>query len=213
MSALTASPVFNTTVIVGANGQEVRNAEWQDPLHRYNAAFAVKTYDDIETLKSFFYIMRGREQGFLIKDFQDYNVTDWTTVRETLTGAEQQFQLYKEYTVVVAGSPQTYQRDITRVAADSVRLKADSVERTYAFYPPTAETHFYVNDFTGQISYDPPSSGSTVEFLVPLFYVPVRFESDELPIDLLTYWLDSGGADNGNVQVPDIPMIEVRSAV
>jgi hypothetical protein len=39
--------------------------------------------------------------------------------------------------------------------------------------------------------------------------VPVRFDIDELPVEMISYWLQAG-ADKSNVNIPDIPMVEVR---
>ncbi len=73
---------------------------------------------------------------------------------------------------------------------------------------PTAETEFSWNATTGVVTYDPPGT-STMEFQITEFFIPVRFDIDELPMDMLNYWVQ-GGANTSNVEVPDIPMIEVR---
>ncbi len=38
----------------------------------------------------------------------------------------------------------------------------------------------------------------------------MRFDVDELPVDLLIFYLDGSFAKQGMIQVPDIPVVEVR---
>ena len=203
VSSWEASPVFNTDITVGRNGQEVRNALWQDPLHEFNAAFAVRSYDDIETLKTFFLVMRGQEQSFLIKDWSDYKVDDWTAFAETVDGTRTTFQLIKNYVHGVAG---TYTRTITKPKAiegvGGVQIRDNGVTVNVADYS--------FSSVTGIVTFGvAPLAGHTIDFKIDEFYVPVRFMTDQLPVQLLNYWV-AAGADISNVGVPDIPMREVR---
>ena len=209
LSRLNARPVWNTTIVVGSGGHESRNANWQDVLYKYNAGFSIKTYADIDTLASFFNVVKGRETAFLIKDQMDFQVSSWTEFGETITGASQTFQLFRRYSDALSN---TYDRNITKVDGSQVEIQTDpgSVALTYdASPPPTAETHFSVDDATGLVTIDPAASVTNIYFKVPLFYIPVRFDTDELPIDLLNYWIASS-TDTGNVQIPDIPLMETR---
>ena len=51
-----------------------------------------------------------------------------------------------------------------------------------------------------------PANGHLVEASCAEFYVPVRFESDELPIDVFQYLND----DTGLVNLPNQRLLEVR---
>ena len=102
---------YSTDIIVGRNGQEVRNALWQDPLLSFNAAFSAREYADIATLVSFFHAMKGREQSFLVKDNADFQVETFTPFLETVDGVRTTFQLIKQYVNPVVG---TYTRTITK---------------------------------------------------------------------------------------------------
>ena len=195
---------YSTDITIGGNGQEVRNAQWQDPLLSYNASFAVRTYDDINTLQSFFHATRGRERSFLLKDYADFQV-DWTEFAETIDGVETEFQLIKIYENAVIGD---YTRTITK--PKQIEGTGGVTIRDNAVTVDPADYSF--SSVTGIVTIPtPPISGHTLEFKIDEFYVPVRFDIDELPIDLLTYWVDSGGSDKGNVEVPEIPMKEVRN--
>jgi uncharacterized protein (TIGR02217 family) len=195
------SVAYMTDVITGRNGQEVRNAIWQDPLLSFNASFSIRTYADIGTLTNFFHAMRGREKAFLVKDWADYAVTDWTQSSDTANGTRTTFQLVKRYTQTIGGSPVTYVRPIKFPKTDTV---------TGLINGTTPATISSVNASTGVVTLSSaPSNGHSVEFKVGEFYVPARFDIDELPVEMLNYWVASG-ADKSNVQVPDIPLREVR---
>jgi uncharacterized protein (TIGR02217 family) len=199
---------YNTTIITGKGGSEIRNANWQDPLYSFNAAFTVRTKAQAQTLIDFFHSVKGKETTFLVKDLQDFAVTDWTTVAESVTGASQEFQLFKKYTNAIATE---YDRNIIKVDGSTVELRYNGVdEKTYdATPPPTAETHFSVDDTTGLITYDPPGTAS-VEFKVGEFYVPCRFDIDVLDIQTLFYYVNASSVEQAQTQIPDIPIREVR---
>lgn len=203
MSALTGGPRFKTDIIVGRNGQEVRNALWQDALWVFNAAFTVRKYEDIETLNEFFLNCYGKEKSFLVKDFQDYDIP--RTNIGTGTGVATTFQLVKKYVQAVIG---TYERTITKPkqleGVGGVRVWVNNVELDPADYSFSSSTGIITIPSA-------PANGHAVEASCDEFYVPVRFDVDEIPIQLLTYWVDSGGNDVGLIQVPEIPLVEVRS--
>ncbi len=195
---------YETDVIRGRNGQEVRNAIWQDPLMGFNAAFAIKTYADIETLVTFFHAVKGREQSFLVKDWADFKVPDWTAFANSpANGTDTTFQLIKKYVHGVIG---TYSRTITKPkqieGAGGVTIRVNG--------SPLDPANYSFSSSTGIVTIPtPPTAGHAVEFKIDEFYVPCRFDTDELDVELLHYWVTSG-TDTGRVQIPDIPMIEVR---
>lgn len=195
-----ASPSYLTDITVGRNGQEVRNAVWQDPLYRYNAAFAVKTYDDIATLLAFFHTVRGREQSFLVKDWSDYSIARQTI--GTGDGSTATFQLIKTYTSSIG----TYQRTITKpiAAEDSTGVLV------WVNNSAVAAANRSHSTSTGIITLTtPPTASHVVEASCAEYYVPCRFDIDTLPVEMLNFWVESG-AGTGNVQVPEIPLVEVR---
>lgn len=192
-----AATQFNTSIIVGNNGQEVRNANWQDPLRKFNAAFHVRTYEDISTLLSFFNAVRGREQSFLVKDWSDFESA--RTTIGTGDGVTQNFQLVKTYINAVAGN---YTRTITKPkqveGVGGVRVWVNNVE--------LATSAFSFSSTTGIINIpSAPTAGHAVEASCDEFYVPCRFDVDELPVDIMMY-----AVERKLVEIPDIPLCEVR---
>lgn len=218
VSRWSAAPRWNTTITVGKSGNESRNAEWQDFLWSFNAGFNVRTYADIDTLMGFFNAVRGRETAFLVKNWAGFEVTAWTEFDETVTGNSQTFQLFYPFS---DGSGNTYHKPIVKLQTFAQNNTAVSLiydqggggetTPTAVASSPTEGTQFSWDATTGLVTYNPPASGtSTVEFKITgEFYVPCRFDVDELPMNQLDYWVSSG-ANKSNVEVPDIPMIEVR---
>lgn len=200
VSEWSKSVAYLTDVIVGRNGQEVRNAIWQDPLHRFNASFSIKTYADVQSLVVFFHAMRGREQAFLVKDWADFEITDWTQSSNTANSSRTQFQLVKRYTQTIGVTTSEYVRTIKHPKVSSVTCQVAGSPVT-----PTS-----VNLSTGVVTLpSAPTTGQSVTFKCTEFYVPVRFDIDELPVEMLNYWVASG-ANKSNVQIPEIPLVEVR---
>lgn len=209
VSQWSKSVMYSTDVVVGRNGQEVRNAMWQDPLLKFNAAFAIRNYADIATLTNFFHAMKGREQSFLVKDWSDFQVDTFTTFAETPNGTLATFQLIKKYTQTIGAGSSTYIRTIkypkASGASPTLTVRVNGTTKTEG-------THYNFSSSTGIVTFtggNIPTGGQTVDFKIAEYYVPCRFDTDELPIEMLNYWVASG-ADKSNVEVPEIPMIEVR---
>lgn len=183
---------------------EVRNANWQDPIYKYNAAFGVKNLTHVATLEAFFHNVKGREQSFLLKDFIDYSVDDWTVFDETPNGVRTTYQLIKKYTTAGIGS---YSRPITKPkqieGAGGVTVRGNGL--------PISTSAYSFSSSTGVVTFStPPATGAVMDFKIDEFYVPVRFDIDELPIDLLMFYIDSLNAKHGQLEIPDIPLVEVR---
>jgi uncharacterized protein (TIGR02217 family) len=211
--------MWNTTVAVGASGHENRNANWQDVMQKWNAAFSIRNKSDLETLIDFFNSVKGRETAFLVKDYANFQVRDWTEFTETLTGASQNFQPFKKHANALGTS---YSRNIIKLPTVASNSKA--VELIYdrggagettpnaVASSPTAETEYTWDATTGIVTYDPPGT-DTLEFRVGEFYFPARFDTDELPVEILFHSMASSTAtatETSHGQIAEVPIIEVR---
>mgnify|MGYP003455975759 CR=1 FL=1 len=198
VSGLGATIRYKTDITVGLNGQESRNAAWQDPLMAYDASFLVRTLEDARDLQTFFHGAKGAEQSFLIKDVTDFQIE--RTNIGTGNGAATTFQLIKIYS---QGILPNYSRTITKPKAvegvGGVRVWVNNVE--------LSTSAFSFSSTTGIITLSSaPANGHAVEASCDEYYVPVRFESDELPIDVFQYLDD----DSGLVNLPNQRLLEVR---
>lgn len=65
-------PEFKTHIFEGNSGHEQRNIVWALARGRWNVSQGIRDKADMDVLRSFFNIMRGRGNGFRFKDWSDY---------------------------------------------------------------------------------------------------------------------------------------------
>ncbi len=138
-------PNWNTDIVTVNSGHEARNQNWADPIHRYNAAFGVRTQSDLETLITFFLARQGMARAFRFKDWTDYSAANEVLV---LTGAPTA-QLIKTYT----NGGQSYVRNITKPIASP----AMTMRRAASSF-----TDFTVDTATGIITLTVPDITKTI---------------------------------------------------
>jgi len=189
-------PVRRTDIVTLASGREHRNSRWASSRRRYDAGLGVRTVDALHAVIAFFEERRGRLYGFRFRDR-----TDWRSgppSREptpldqrigTGDGAAKAFQLVKTY----GSSFAPYMRSIAKPVGGSVRVAIDGIEQEVGFA-------FTCDPATGLVTFtEPPPVGAAITAGFA-FDVPVRFDTDELDIDLSTF--EAGG-------IPQIPLIEI----
>ena len=191
----TGGPERRTEIVVTGSGAEERNSRWADSRRRYNAGFGVKSLDDIHLVVAFFEERRGRLHGFRWKDHLDFTsglpgaaVTATDQAIGTGDGTATRFQLVKRYGTGL----RDYLRSITKPIAGSVRIAVNGQE----------VTGFTLDALTGVVTLAAapvPGAAVTAGFA---FDVPVRFDTDELRINLSQF---AGG------DIPDIPIVEIRA--
>lgn len=200
-SRLGAAPGFLTFIATSLAGKEVRNPQSERRL-KFNAGAGIKTLANVQLLIAWHAAMEGSLQVFLIKDWLDFEATTVaaslynsggvsvsTQGASTVTSTSTIFQLEKWYTV----NSRVYKRRI-RTPKSAIAVYFDGVLKTVA-------THYTVDYDTGLLTV--VSGSPTLVTWTGEFYVPVRFEDDALPLDLLIY--ASGG---GVGEVADVPLIE-----
>ncbi len=187
-------PERRTEIVTTASGREERNSRWADSRRRFNAGFGVKSLNDIHEVVAFFEERRGRLHAFRWKDHADFKscapqngVSPTDQIVGTGDGAMAGFQLVKNY----GSGLRNYTRAITKPVAGSVVAAVNGI----------ITTGFTVNTTTGIITFSvAPSIGQTVTAGFA-FDVPVRFDTDQLSINLAHF----GAGD-----IPEIPVVEVR---
>ncbi|MBZ6076416.1 DUF2460 domain-containing protein [Microvirga puerhi] len=189
-------PVRRTDIVTLASGREHRNSRWAQSRRRYDAGLGVRSIDALHAVIAFFEERRGRLIGFRFRDRADWRSgppskepTPLDQRIGTGDGAARQFQLVKTY----GSTHAPYQRTIAKPDGATVRLALDGTEQE-------AGPAFSCNPTTGLITFaTPPAPGVAVTAGFS-FDVPVRFDSDELDIDLSAF---EAGA------IPQIPLIEI----
>jgi uncharacterized protein (TIGR02217 family) len=189
-------PERRTDVVLTASGREQRNSRWADSRRKYNVGYGVKSLADIHAVLAFFEERRGRLHSFRFKDVADFKSCPPSQAVSASdqrlgigNGTVASFQLVKSY----GSGLRNYQRTITAPVAASVVVALNAV----------ATTAFTVNEPAGMITFNAgniPPTGAIVTAGFE-FDVPVRFDTDELSINLSHF--DAGA-------IPDIPLIEVK---
>lgn len=189
-------PVRRTDIVTLASGREHRNSRWAQSRRRYDAGLGVRTVDALHAVIAFFEERRGRLIGFRFRDRADWRSgppsrepTPLDQRIGTGDGTARTFQLVKAY----GSSFAPYQRVINKPVAGSVRVALNGVEQSIG-------QDFTCDPATGLVTFataPPAGVAITAGFA---FDVPVRFDTDELDIDLSAF--DAGA-------IPQIPLIEI----
>ena len=171
-------PRFMTDITTMENGSEQRIARWAKSKNRYTVGYAVRTQDQLATIKRFWNARKGSAWAFRYKDWNDYNSTDNGTDDSTVTNLDQvigagdgivtEFQLIKRY---VSG-PSTQVRPITKPNTGTIILALDEISQA---------SGWSIDLLTGIITFaTPPASGVAITAGFD-FDVPCRFsnENDE----------------------------------
>ena len=193
----TGGPERRTEIVTLGSGAEERNSRWADSRRRYNAGFGVKSLDDIHAVIGFFEERRGRLHGFRWKDHADFKSCP---PRQEISALDQQigtgdgstasFQLVKSY----GEGLRNFVRTITKPVAGTVVVAVDGV----------ATANVSVDHLIGVMTFLPgfvPGAGQVVTAGFA-FDVPVRFDTDQLRINLAQFTAGD---------IPDIPVVEIRA--
>ena len=186
-----------TEIVTLASGREHRNGRWADSRRRYDAGFGMRGLDALHAVLAFFEERRGRLYGFRFRDRIDARsgppgraIGPLDQALGTGDGATATFPLVKSYGSGFA----PYRRRIAKPVAGSVRVAISGVE-----VGPEA---FACDPTNGLVTFMPghvpaPGAAVTAGFA---FDVPVRFDTDELTIDLAAF---TAG------EIPRVPLVEI----
>ncbi|GEP09597.1 DUF2460 domain-containing protein [Methylobacterium gnaphalii] len=186
-----------TEIVALASGREHRNSRWADSRRRYDAGLGIRTLDALHAVLAFFEERRGRLYGFRYRDRVDWRSgppsrapapTDQPIA--TGDGSTAAFALAKTY----GNGPAPYRRAITKPVAGSVRVAVNGIE-----LPSNA---FACDVTTGLVTFAAPAVPAPGAAITAgyAFDVPVRFDTDDLVIDLAAF---TAG------EIPKVPLVEI----
>jgi uncharacterized protein (TIGR02217 family) len=187
-----------TDIVATGSGREVRNARWAHARRRYEAGLGVRTLARLSEIVAFFEERRGRLYGFRFRDRLDDRSglpgaapTPFDQPIGTGDGQTAAFSLAKTYGT---GGPAPYVRPIAKPVAGSVVIAVAG--------RVLAPAEFEADPTTGRVVLDPAAVPAPGQALTAgyLFDVPVRFDTDDLIVDLAAF--EAGEA-------PDIPLVEI----
>ena len=200
-------PSYNTAVIETHGGAEQRIARWSLPRHKYDAAYGIKSVQDLALLKAFFIARRGAEFGFRYFDWFDFSsASDGVSAPTFLDqvigegdGSTTTFQLRKGYT---SGGTTVY-RKITLPATGSFLDDEYDYEVVVAIDGVEQTTGWTVSSSTGIITFDVAPADSAVITAGFIFHVAVRFETS------VDKWFSASYESFESGTVPSVTMIEL----
>ncbi|HYF53594.1 MAG TPA: DUF2460 domain-containing protein [Salinarimonas sp.] len=188
-------PVRATEIVTLASGREHRNARHAHARRRWDAGLGIRTLDALHEVVTFFEERRGRLHGFRFRDAVDWKsgppLAQPTPLDQRIgtgDGATTAFPLVKTY----GGAHAPYVRPIAKPVAGSVRIAVDGVELN--------AVQGSCDPVTGLVSLSVPPPPGAIVTAGFLFDVPVRFDTDELTLDLSAF--QAGEA-------PHVPLIEI----
>jgi uncharacterized protein (TIGR02217 family) len=189
-------PVRRTDIVTLASGREHRNSRWAHSRRRYDAGLGVRTVDALHAVLAFFEERRGRLIGFRFRDRIDWRSGPPSRAPTPLDqrigtgdGAQRSFAMAKSY----GSAHAPYRRPIAKPVGESVRVAIDGVEQPVG-------ASFACDPTTGLVTFAAaPAAGAAITAGFD-FDVPVRFDTDELDIDLSAF---AAGA------IPAIPLVEI----
>lgn len=188
------------TRIVTVGRRERRNANWEQPRHKFTLPFLNIGASDYASIKQMHLTCRAKLHGFLYRDRLDstadaeqFGVGD---------GVEDTFQLSK--LSVVDGV--SYQRNVYALYAPDAADPATAVESTPTITidgTPTAA--FTVDPDRGEVVFDTPPANGAVLRWSGSFSIWVRFDQDWLPFSIDNRRGNNDYARNGQVDLIEIP--------
>ena len=186
-------PMFKTTVLELSSGHEKRNIDWSKVRAMYDVAQGIKTKEDMDLLRAFFYNRQGKAYGFRFKDWGDFTLEQQSI--GTTDGTTATYQIFKKY----SSGTDEYDRDIQKPVASSVDVWVNSVAITEG----TGTGEFQVDTATGIVTLGATLAATTGEDVEVAcdFDVPVRFDVDHLDASHDFYNVESWDS---------IPLLEVR---
>lgn len=188
-------PARVTEIVTLASGREHRNARHAHARRRYDAGLGIRTLDALHEVVAFFEERRGRLHGFRFRDAVDCKsgppLAEPSPADQRIgtgDGTTRTFPLVKTY----GGAHAPYARPIHKPVPGSVRLAVDGVELT--------GVQGSCDPVTGLVTLAaaPPAGAAVTAGFV--FDVPVRFDTDELTLDLAAF---------GAGEAPHVPLIEI----
>lgn len=191
----TSVPRWRTEVVIRRNASEKRNAVWSQPLSRFNARNGIETMDQLGQIITFFHARNGRGRGFLYKDWSDYTTGQFNTGSPTFAdcnigtgnGSTVAFQMKKFY---VSG-PVSQSYNIYKPKLNTVLVGLAGIQQL---------TGWTVNYTTGILTFTvAPGIGVAITIGCE-FYKPVRFDVDELVVNLTNF--KAGSVDCPMVEIP-----------
>jgi uncharacterized protein (TIGR02217 family) len=188
-------PGFSTTINKGFSGQEGRNknrafsrGKWTvsllTPASVVNSSIAGPTtrQEFIDLLLAFFLVVSGRADSFRLKDHKDFQFT--ASPIGTGDGTNTHFQLIKNYSIGGRTYTRTIYKPITAAVNDYLGNALPNTITVYDNGTPVPGANYSVDQTTGIVTFVTAPLASHAITASGQFHFPVRFDTDDLPMQL-----------------------------
>jgi uncharacterized protein (TIGR02217 family) len=184
-------PGMPRTKVRTTGGQLTQVFQRSRVLNTYDFSYSMKTTADFEAVRALFYIIMGTPyQGFRVRDWHDYKLTQANSVLTFITGST--WQIYRRYTE----GPSSYDRIVKKPVNGSI-----VVYRTRSAVVSLASAT--VDSTTGIATISGHAGGDTYT-CTGQFDVPVTFADDTMNN------VEIDGFEGNLLQaVPSIPLEEL----
>lgn len=158
---------YNTNILVDGSGCEQRNANWSQPLLKFEIGGRTLNKSELEYLNQFHRSRQGSYKGFRFRDWSDYRGNSELGIRNS----EFKYQLAKTYSVGLS----SVIRPIHKPVASTVRVYVDGNELV---------SGWIIDTTTGIITFGIAIANNALVTADFEFDIPVRFEQDNLNFKL-----------------------------
>ena len=139
-SGFVGGPEWSTNIQTLGSGRESRNKQWQYPKHHYTANVGAFTADDIQELRSIFYVCAGQWGAFRFQDPVDFKADGEFIAVEA--GTKTPAQLTKTYAFGLQQAMRKIQAPVAGSVLmfdnDGVTAIAGTCDYTTGLFTPTA---------------------------------------------------------------------------
>lgn len=195
-------PGFSTEIVVTDSGKEQRIANWSQPRHRFNAAYAIRSYAQLQIVKTFYNARLGPANGFRFKDWFDFTThVDGKSAHTNAdakigdgNGTIKQFQLVKKYS---SGLQDRFHK-LRKPVAATVLIAFDT-----GGGPVDQPSGWTFDTTTGLVTFTTEPPIGTSVYAGCEFDKPVRFGED------IDEALNAQYENFGSGSISDIPLIEL----
>ena len=195
-------PARKTEIVTLGSGYEERNAVWANSRRRYDVGYGVKTLDDLHAVIAFFEARMARLYGFRLQGFLRFQILRAGRKRFGRRSGDRH-RRRRDHAVSAREDLHLRSRELARARSKSLSIRP----RAWRSRGVEQMSGFTVDTTTGIVTFTTAPSASVAITAGFEFDTPVRFDTDQLSINLSDF---AGGrnsvhSDCGHPAVKTLP--------
>lgn len=212
-------PGWSTIVNMGFSGLEQRNRNWSLVRNKYQLDLVARPLAVYQTMLEFWLAVGGRADAFRFFDATDSSFTNMPLFPSVGDGSNTVFQLQKVYTVGAGAAARSYTRTISKPIQSQLQTGGAPLTDFQGNPLPNTLTlrldggrvnlaaDYSVDATTGLVTFSTPPGAGVKPTADGQFHVPVRFDSDDWPAQILESNVLNGAPQ---ISVTGIQLVEVK---